>query len=101
MNDAFLMPVFSIIHQIPKGKVATYGDIARMAGYPGYARHVGKALGRLPKDSQLPWFRVVNAKGELSLSGGDHQRQKALLESEGVRFTAQQRLSLRLYRWQP
>lgn len=52
--DQFKAQIFAVIHQIPFGKVATYGQIAKMAGYPGYARHVGKALGGLPEGSSLP-----------------------------------------------
>ncbi len=52
--DQFKAQIFAVIHQIPLGKVATYGQIAKMAGYPGYARHVGKALGNLPEGSALP-----------------------------------------------
>ncbi|MGI3027349.1 MGMT family protein [Vibrio cholerae] len=81
--DQFLAQIFAVIHQIPHGKVSTYGEIARMAGYPGYARHVGKALGNLPKDSKLPWFRVINSKGEISLTGPDWDRQRERLVAEG------------------
>jgi len=80
--DQFLAQIFAVIHQIPKGKVSTYGEIAKMAGYPGYARHVGKALGNLPEDSKLPWFRVVNSQGKISLKGRDLERQKKKLEAE-------------------
>ncbi len=51
--DQFLMQIFAVIHQIPKGNVCTYGQIAKLSGYPGYARHVGKALGNLPEGSKL------------------------------------------------
>ncbi|SHO56067.1 MGMT family protein [Vibrio quintilis] len=99
--DAFLTKIYTVIRQIPAGKVSTYGDIARMAGYPGYARHVGKALGHLPKGSHLPWFRVINSKGEISLTGPDYDRQRQHLLTDGVEFTAPGKISLRRYRWQP
>lgn len=99
--DSFLPQVYTTIYQIPAGKVSTYGDIARMAGYPGYARHVGKALSKLPKDSTLPWFRVINSKGEISLSGPDFDRQRQHLVAEGIRMTATGKISLRQYRWHP
>ncbi|EPR7548146.1 DNA base-flipping protein [Vibrio fluvialis] len=99
--DQFLAQIFAVIHQIPHGKVSTYGEIARMAGYPGYARHVGKALGNLPKDSKLPWFRVINSKGEISLTGPDWDRQRERLVAEGIAVSGQGKISLRIYKWQP
>ncbi|AXY00655.1 MGMT family protein [Vibrio alfacsensis] len=99
--DQFLMQIFAVIHQIPKGKVTTYGEIAKLASYPGYARHVGKALGNLPEGSQLPWFRVINSQGKISLKGEDLQRQKRKLEAEGVEVSEIGKVSLRKYKWQP
>lgn len=99
--DQFKIQIFAVIHQIPHGKVATYGQIAKMAGYPGYARHVGKALGNLPSGSTLPWFRVINSKGEISLKGDDFLRQKSLLTEEGVVFSVKGKISLRQFGWQP
>ncbi|SIO95179.1 MGMT family protein [Vibrio spartinae] len=100
-KQQFLAQVFTVIHQIPPGKVSTYGDVAKMAGYPGYARHVGKALGQLPKGSTLPWFRVINSKGEISLSGPDFERQRTELVAEGIPISSNGKISLRCYRWQP
>ncbi len=99
--DQFLAQIFAVIHQIPHGKVSTYGEIARMAGYPGYARHVGKALGNLPKDSKLPWFRVINSKGKMSLTGPDWDRQRERLVAEGIAVSTEGRISLKKYKWQP
>ena len=99
--DQFLIQIFAVIHQIPCGKVTTYGEIAKLAGYPGYARHVGKALGKLPKDSTLPWFRVINSQGKISLKGEDLARQRALLIAEDIKVSSEGKLSLRKYRWQP
>lgn len=79
----FAEEVFSIVAQIPAGRVATYGGIARLAGMPGYARHVGHVLAAAP--SALPCHRVVNAAGR-TVPGWPQQRQ--LLEAEGVRFKA-------------
>ncbi|WP_375750544.1 MGMT family protein [Vibrio sp. HN007] len=97
--DNFLPQIYAVIYQIPFGKVTTYGEIAKRAGYPGYARHVGKALGNLPEGSKLPWHRVINSKGEISLTGDSFIRQKTLLESEGIGVNAKGKVSLRLYRW--
>ena len=99
--DQFLAQIFAVIHQIPEGRVTTYGEIAHLAGYPGYARHVGKALSRLPEGSKLPWYRVINSKGEISLKGDDLERQKRKLIAEGVAVTESGKVKLRLYKWQP
>ncbi|AIW14517.1 DNA base-flipping protein [Vibrio tubiashii] len=99
--DQFLMQIFAVIHQIPLGKVSTYGEIAKMAGYPGYARHVGKALGNLPADSKLPWFRVINSQGKISLKGQDLVRQREALLSEGIEVSNDGKVKLKKYRWQP
>ncbi len=99
--DQFLMQIFAVIHQIPSGKVSTYGEIAKMAGYPGYARHVGKALGNLPSESTLPWFRVINSQGRISLKGEDLVRQREMLISDDIDVTNDGKVSLRKYRWQP
>ncbi len=96
--------IYTIVRQIPVGFVATYGDIATMAGLPGHARLVGYALHALPEFSDVPWQRVINAKGTISLGraypGGElHQRH--LLESEGVEFDGNGRVNLKHFRWQP
>ncbi|NAZ46229.1 hypothetical protein GL178_08230 [Vibrio toranzoniae] len=99
--DQFLSQIFAVIHQIPYGKVTTYGDIARFSGFPGYARHVGKALGNLPEGSKLPWFRVINSKGEISLKGDSFARQKKHLVEEGIEVSDAGKVKLRIYKWQP
>lgn len=89
-----------VVGSIPEGRVSTYGQIAKVAGYPGYARQVGAALRNLPKDTNLPWFRVLNAQGKISLPKGPaYSKQKAMLQKEGVRFVAD-RVSLKEYGWQ-
>ncbi|MCL9776097.1 MGMT family protein [Vibrio methylphosphonaticus] len=98
--EQFRTQIFAVIHQIPHGTVTTYGQIAKMAGYPGYARHVGKALSDLPKSSTLPWHRVINGKGEISLTGERFSVQRAKLLEEGIIFTASGKVSLRTYGWQ-
>lgn len=99
--DQFLAQIFAVIHQIPCGKVSTYGEIAKMAGYPGYARQVGRALGQLPEGSSLPWFRVINSQGKLSLKGEAFERQKNALLEEGIEVSPEGRVRLARYRWQP
>ena len=66
MNDQDLQAIYLVIHSIPKGKVAAYGQVALAAGLPGNARMVGKILSRLPEGSKIPWHRVVNAAGKIS-----------------------------------
>ena len=80
--------------------MASYGQVARLAELPGYARYVGHVMKNLPPGSRLPWHRVVNAQGRLSFKTGSpqYQRQKALLEQEGVVFI-NGRLKLNHYGW--
>jgi len=93
--------IWSIVRKVPRGRVATYGQIAELAGLEGHARQVGYALHHLPARSNVPWHRVVNAKGEISArTGGDsHELQRLLLEAEGVEFDAKGRMDLARYRW--
>ncbi len=87
MSPEFTTAVHHLLGQIPRGKLSTYGQLARLAGYPGYARHVGRLLAQLPEDSTLPWFRVVNASLSLSRQGtAVATRQRSLLKAEGVEF---------------
>jgi methylated-DNA-protein-cysteine methyltransferase-like protein len=90
-----------VVAQIPRGQVATYGQVADLAGLPRGARKVGRIMSHLPPGSRLPWHRVVNASGRISLpKGAGHERQQAALEREGVVFR-NGRLSLDRYRWRP
>lgn len=95
------MHIFATIAQIPKGKVTTYGEVAKLAGYPGYARHVGKALSNLPNESKLPWFRVINSQGRISLKNEDLVRQREALIADGVKVSLDGKVSLSQYRWRP
>lgn len=94
--------IYKIVCQIPYGKVATYGQIARLAGKPGQARQVGYALSAL-HDSEVPWHRVINACGTISpRNDPDYVTyQKVLLESEDIEFDQNNRISLGRYQWQP
>jgi methylated-DNA-protein-cysteine methyltransferase related protein len=98
---ALLAQIYTVIYQIPVGKVSTYGDIATMAGYPGYARHVGRALSNIPSESQLPWYRVINSRGMISLKGTDFDRQLNHLIAEGIVISETGKISLKQYRWIP
>ncbi|MFB9134686.1 MGMT family protein [Vibrio olivae] len=99
--DQFLAQIFAVIQQIPSGKVITYGEAAKLAGYPGYARQVGKALGNLPEGSKLPWFRVLNSQGKISLKGEDLIRQRRELLADGVAVSASGKVNLTTYQWHP
>lgn len=95
--------VWQVIALIPKGRVATYGQIAELAGLPGSARRVGRILSQLPSGTRIPWHRVVNASGGISLpaDSGGYVRQRARLEREGVVFNSAGRITLRNFRWRP
>ena len=82
--------IWSTVRHIPRGKVASYGEIARLSGFIGQARRVGYALRSAPPGMRLPWHRVVNSEGRISLPKGDgsYQRQKRLLEKEGISLKA-------------
>ena len=95
--------IYEVIMSIPRGKVATYGQVAELAGLPRRARLVGLALKAVPDGFIVPWHRVVNARGEISKrgSGAEEHEQRMLLEAEGVQFGKGNRLSLERYRWRP
>ena len=79
--------IWQVVVSIPKGYVASYGQIAKIAGLPGYARFVGTTLGKLPRDTRLPWHRVVNASLAIAPRGGGRMlEQKRRLRDEGVSF---------------
>ena len=95
--------IYQIVGRIPPGRVATYGQVAALAGLPGHARQVGYALHALPESSSVPWHRVVNARGEISLRSipGAELVQHQRLAREGVAPGANGRLSLEQVRWKP
>lgn len=80
--------ILLVVSHIPPGRVASYGQVAELAGLPGRARMVGQILSRLPANSTIPWQRVVNSRNEISFpnSGAAYRRQRHLLENEGVVF---------------
>ncbi len=94
--------IYRVIRRIPRGRVATYGQVAAFAGIPGRARQVGYALHVVPASARVPWHRVINARGEISLrKSGESTQQRTLLEKEGVVFDAEGRVSLKRYGWVP
>ncbi len=95
--------IYAVVRRIPRGRVATYGQVAALAGLDGHARQVGYALHAMPEGSDIPWHRVINAQGQVSVRSerGGELLQRLLLEAEGVRFGRGGRVSLARYRWQP
>lgn len=100
---AFRDLVLELIRAIPVGKVATYGQIAAMAGAPRNARQVGEILNGIKESpGDIPWQRVINAAGGISTyKVGAGELQKRLLESEGIMFNPNNTVNLSIYRWQP
>jgi methylated-DNA-protein-cysteine methyltransferase-like protein len=86
--DRFVKAVWQVVQGIPRGHVLTYGEVARLAGMRRAARRVSQAMRRAPRSMQLPWHRVVNAQGRISLpkDSAAHRQQRELLEAEGVVF---------------
>jgi methylated-DNA-protein-cysteine methyltransferase related protein len=99
--NPFYRRVYRVVRHIPKGRVATYGVLARLAGRPGAARTIGWALSALPEDADVPWWRVLNASGRISLSAQEHTSvvQRALLLREGVRFAPGGAVNLSVFGW--
>ena len=96
--------IYDVVRRIPEGQVATYGQIASMAGSPQRARQVGYALHALASGSNVPWHRVINARGEVSgrtANPGWENVQVQMLEEEGVVFDPLGRVDLQRFRWDP
>ena len=98
----FTSRALEVIRAIPRGKVASYGQVAAMAGHPGSARQVVRILHTLSDSAHLPWHRVINSLGGISLpEGGGFELQKRLLESEGVKVSKDGRIDLDRHAWSP
>ena len=95
--------VCALVRRVPRGRVVSYGGIAALLGHPRAARGVGRALNALPDDTDVPWWRIVNRNGQISIRGVLHGavRQRELLAAEQVRFDAAGRIDWRRYGWQP
>ncbi len=98
MTGSFFQRVYRMVEQIPAGRVATYGQIAWLVGKPRGARTVGWALRALQPGSGVPWHRVVNAQGGISVAA--RELQQALLEAEGVAFDERGRIDLGVFGWE-
>lgn len=95
--------IYAVVRRIPRGKVATYGQVAIIAGLAGHARQAGYALNAMPDEALAPWHRVINAQGGISRRAipGYEFLQRGLLEAEGVRFGPNGRVSLAKFGWDP
>lgn len=95
---------YDVVRRVPPGCVATYGQVASLAGKFGNARQVGYAMAACPDDAHIPWHRVVNARGEVSRRAGGRafeRIQRVLLEAEGVVFDNRGRIDLNRFGWDP
>ncbi len=94
--------IWQVVHMIPSGKVATYGQVATLAGLTQAARFAGTALKGLPAHTRIPWHRVINAQGKISLpkSSASYQEQKQRLTQEGV-LIHNGKVALQQYQWAP
>ena len=99
MSEERFQAFYAVVRAIPAGKVLTYGRVAALAGLPGLARQVGKALFQAPS-SDLPWQRVINAQGRISLPEPEASEQRELLAREGV-LVREGRVDLKQFLWQP
>lgn len=102
MSRATYLDIYRVVRRIPSGRVMTYGGVAKEAGLPGRARQVGYALHAISEGMQeIPWQRVVNARGRISLPDweGQGSLQRSLLEAEGVVFDEAGRIDLAHYGW--
>lgn len=98
--------IYAAVKKIPRGKVATYGQIAAFADMPHHARQAGYALSALTRSMKIPWHRVINSQGRISLrlrhwDSGSDDLQRILLEAEGVIFDSTGKVNLKKYQWQP
>ena len=99
MRAPFTERVVKLVRRIPRGKVATYGQIAVLAGNAYASRQVARLLHSLSDKERLPWQRVINSRGQISLRGQPGDRQRTLLEREGVEFGLRGRVELARYLW--
>lgn len=99
MDEGFFGKVYRVVCDVPRGSVTTYGQVASMMGASGSARTVGWALRALPRGSKVPWHRVVNAQGKISLPSPAAELQRVLLESEGISFRSDGAIDLARFGW--
>lgn len=99
--DNFFSRVYAMTRKIPRGRVSTYGQIAVLIGAPGAARTVGWALHSLPTGTKVPWHRVINSQGRISISGKySAEVQAERLRAEGIKVDKYLHVDLKKYLWQ-
>jgi methylated-DNA-protein-cysteine methyltransferase-like protein len=96
-SPSFFERVYEVVRMIPRGQVATYSQVAAIVSHRGAARTVGWALHGLPEGTDVPWQRVINSRGQISLDPGTHQI--ALLREEGVLVDAQGKVDMQRFQW--
>jgi methylated-DNA-protein-cysteine methyltransferase-like protein len=100
--ETFTIRAIEVIKNIPPGKVMTYGQVASLAGSPRGARQVVRILHSMSKKHNLPWHRVINSKGQIGLQDDEgFNIQRLTLESEGIEFSGERQIDLKLYQFQP
>ncbi len=102
-NETFYARVYQLVKAVPPGQVVTYGQVAVLLGAPAAARAVGYSLRALPSSSAVPWWRVINAEGRISLKGRGPgaELQRELLIAEGIVFDSTDAVDLKHFRWWP
>ena len=102
IDKSHYLKIWRTTLQIPEGKVASYGQVADLAGLPGRARLVGKAMGYAPKDMNVPWYRVLRSNGQIAFpKGSEHAlKQTGFLQEEGV-VVLNNRVKLKEFQWVP
>lgn len=100
-EPSFSERVYDVVRRIPHGRVLSYGDVAALLGSPRAARGVGQALSSLPPRSDVPWWRVVNRSGRISIRHQGALVQRMNLEAEGVRFRRDGSVELAVHAWRP
>jgi len=99
--DPIRQRILATVDAVPRGKVASYGQIALEAGLPGRARLVGRTLGEVTAGTKLAWHRIVNAAGRMSTTGASAREQRRRLRAEGVAVDVRGRVDMRIHRWVP
>jgi len=99
-NDKLFARIYDVVKQVPRGRVATYGQIAQIVGEGCDARTVGYAMASTPEGQDIPWQRIVNREGKISLPGQGGEIQRMRLEAEGIAFDARGRIDMQRFGWQ-
>lgn len=102
-KSGFFEHVWDIVKQVPRGKIVSYGQIAALLGSPRAARTVGWALHSMPDNMEIPWHRVINSQGRISIGDCGHSSdiQQLLLEQEGVVFDDRGTVDMKIFQWRP